>query len=151
MYNAFQFLHVASAVVWVGSGVGVVALMETMTRAGDRATLMTVSRYVDGLGPRLFGTASMSTLIFGVLTVLVGEGIAFTDLWIVIGLVGVAISLVIVALSNPQSRKLAATVQEHGPDHPDVAAATSRLRVLNMVELVVLFTVIAAMVFKPGA
>ena len=150
MYNVWQFLHVAAAVVWVGSGVGLVALMATMTRAGDRAAVMTVSRHLEVLGPRLFGPAAMGTLIFGVLAVLAGEGIGFTDLWILIGLAGVAISLVIVALSNPQSRKLAATVQEHGPDHPDVAATTSRLRMLNMVDLVVLFAVIAAMVFKPG-
>ena len=150
MYNVFKFLHVAAAVVWVGSGVGLVALMATMTRAGDRAGLMTVSRHLEVLGPRLFGPAAMSTLIFGVLTVLTGEW-EFTDLWIIIGLVGVAISLVFVAVSNPQQKRLAATVQEHGPDHPDVAAISSRLRTLNMVDLLVLFIVIAAMVFKPGA
>ena len=112
---------------------------------------MTVSRHLEVLGPRLFGPAAMGTLLFGVLMVVVGEGVGFADLWIIIGLVGVAISMVIVGLSNPQSRKLAAVVQEHGPDHPDVAATTARLRMLNMVDLVVLFAVVAAMVFKPGA
>ena len=64
---------------------------------------------------------------------------------------GVAISMIIVALSNPQQKRLAATVEEHGPDHPDVAATTSRIRVLNYVDLVVLFVVTWAMVVKPGA
>lgn len=31
MYDLFQLLHVAAAVVWIGSGVGLVALMATMT------------------------------------------------------------------------------------------------------------------------
>ena len=151
MYNLFQFLHVASAVVWVGSGVALVALMGAMTRAGDRAAVMSVSRHLEGLAPKLFGSAAMGTLLFGIATVLAGEGIGFTDLWILIGFAGVALSMVIVGISNPQQKRLAATVAEHGPEHPDVAAVTSRLRMLNYVDLAVLFAVIWAMVAKPGA
>jgi uncharacterized membrane protein len=151
MYNVLQFLHVSAAIVWLGSGVGLVALMAVMTRAGDRAAVMTVSRHLEVLGPRLFGPAAMSTLIFGVLMVVQSEGLAFSDLWIVIGLVGVAVSLVFVAVSNPQQKRLAATVEEHGPEHPDVAAIGARLRMINLVDLVVLFVVVWAMVAKPGA
>lgn len=150
MYNVLQFLHVAAAIVWIGSGVGLVALMGTMTRAGDRATVMTVSRHLETLGPRLFGPAAMGTLIFGILTVLVSDSIDFTDTWIVIGLVGVAISLVIVGISNGVNKKLTAAIEQHGPDHPDAAAAMSRTRMLNYIDLVVLFVVVWAMVIKPG-
>lgn len=151
MYNLFQFLHVASAVVWVGSGVALVALMGAMTRAGDSASVMAVGRHLEGLAPKLFGSAAMGTLLFGVATVLAGEGIGFADLWITIGFAGVALSIVIVAVSNPQQKRLAATIEEHGPEHPDVAATTARLRMLNYIDLVVLFVVIWAMVAKPGA
>ena len=151
MYNVLQFLHVAAAIVWLGSGVGLVALMATMTRAGDRATLMAVTRHFDVLGPRLFGTAAMSTLIFGVLMVIVGDGIGFTDTWIVIGLVGVAISMVIVGISKGVNKKLTAAIEQHGPEHPDAAAAMSQSRMLNYIDLVVLFVVVWAMVVKPGA
>ena len=151
MYDVLKFLHVAAAFVWLGSGVGLVALMGTMTRAGDRATLMSVTRHLEVLGPRLFGPAAMSTLIFGVLTVLVGDGIGFTDTWIVIGFVGVAISLVIVVVSTGVNKNLMAAIEQHGPEHPDAAAAMSRTRMLNYIDLVVLFVVVWAMVFKPGA
>ena len=148
MYNILQFLHVAAAIIWLGSGVGLVALMATMGK--DRAALMTTNRYMETLGPRLFGPAAMATLIFGILTLLAGEGISWGDTWIVIGLVGVALSLVFVAVSNPVNKRLAATAQEHGPDHPDVAAAVRQLRTYNYVDLVILFVVVWAMVAKPG-
>ena len=151
MYDLLQFLHVASAIVWLGSGVGLVALMSAMTRAGDRATLMVTNRHIEALGPRLFGTAAMATLIFGILTVVVGDGVSFGDTWIVIGLVGVAISLVIVGLMAPVGKRLAAAVETHGVDHADVTAALRQARLYNAVDLVVLFVVVWAMVVKPGA
>lgn len=151
MYNLFQFLHVASAIVWVGSGVGLVALLTTMNRAGDRATLMATNRHMEVLGGRLFGPSAMATLLFGVVTVLVGDGLSFTDPWIVIGFAGVAVSLLIVVISNPINRKIGEAVAAHGPDHPDVTAGLTKARVLNYVDLVVLFVVVWAMVAKPGA
>lgn len=150
MYDVWQFLHVASAIVWLGSGVGLVALMAVMTSAGDRATLMATGRHIEKLGPRLFGTAAMSTLIFGILTVITGD-FSFGDTWIVIGLVGVAISLAIVGLSAPVNKRMAAAVETHGVDHPDVTQALRQARLYNFIDLVVLFVVVWAMVAKPGA
>src|SRR5688500_11402248 len=72
-----QFLHVASGIVWVGSGVGLVGLMAVMTRSGDSATLAATGRHMEVLGPRLFGPSAIATLLFGVITVLVGD-ISFT-------------------------------------------------------------------------
>jgi uncharacterized membrane protein len=151
MYDVLQFLHVAAAIVWLGSGVGLVALTGVMAKAGDRATLMTTSRYIEPLGPRLFGASAMGTLIFGILAVLTGEGISFGDTWIVIGLVGVALSLVIVGLNNGVNKRLTAAVEQHGPDHPEVEGAIRQGRLYNYVDLVILFIVVWAMVVKPGA
>ena len=150
MYDGLQFLHVASAIVWLGTGVGLVALMGVMTRAGDRATVMAVSKHLEVLGPRLFGPAAGGTLVFGVLTVLAGDGIGFTDPWILVGFAGVAVSMAIVGISNGVNKKFAAAVEQHGPDHPTAVAAMSRARMLNYVDLVVLFVVVGAMVVKPG-
>lgn len=74
MYDVLQFLHVSFAVVWVGSGVGLLALMAAMARAGDGGTVMAVSRHMEGLGPRLFGPAAMGTLLFGIGAVMVNDG-----------------------------------------------------------------------------
>ena len=151
MYDVLQFLHVASAIIWIGSGVCLVALTGAMTKAGDRATLMAMSRYLESLGPKLFGGAAMGTLLFGILTLLNGRGMSWAHPWIVIGLAGVAVSMVIVGLSAPVNKRLAAAAQEHGPDHADVTAALKTTRLYNYIDLAVLFFVVWAMVAKPGS
>ena len=151
MYDVLQFLHVASAIIWIGSGVCLVALTGAMTKARDRATVMALNSYVEPLAPRLFGGAAMGTLIFGILTLLAGDGMSWGDPWIVIGLAGVAISMVIVQLSVPVNKRLAAAAQEHGPDHADVTAALKTARLYNYIDLAVLFFVVWAMVVKPGS
>lgn len=151
MYNTLKFLHVAASVVWVGSGVGPLTLMTVIKRSGDRLALMATSRHVEALGPKLFAPAAMATLLFGVLAVLVGDSIGFTDAWILIGFAGVAVSLAVTGIANANAKRLQATVAEHGPDHASVEQIAARTSLLHMVQLVVLFAVVWAMVFKPGA
>jgi uncharacterized membrane protein len=152
MYDTFKFLHVVSAIVWLGSGVCLMVLMGSLRRANDGPALVGVTRQLDGLGKRLFGPASMSTLLFGVLTVLVSEGAwEFTDAWILIGLGGIAFSLVSVFRRNSLLKKLNAALDDGGPANPEFAANAKRVGMVNQVDLVLLFIVVAAMVFKPGA
>ena len=152
MYNLFKFLHVASAIVWIGSGVGFVALTAIMIKAGDNAGAMSVGRQAETMGSRLFGPAAMSTLVFGIITVIVSDGAwQFSDAWIAIGLVGAALSLVIVGLRRSAGKAIGAAMGEGGAPSAEFAAATARTRLLNYIDLTILFAVVAAMVFKPGA
>ena len=151
MYETLKFLHVVAAIVWIGSGIGLTALFAAVDKAGDRATLLAVGRYVDGLGNRLFAPAAMSTLVFGILTVVVSDSISFADAWIAIGFAGVAISMVTVALRAPVAKQMAPAVQSHGPDSAEVSALLNRSRLINTADVVLLLIVVAVMVFKPGA
>ena len=150
MYDTFKFLHVASAIVWLGSGVAVMSLMAQLRSAGDGPTLMGVTRQMDNLGKRLFGPAAMSTLLFGVVTVIVGD-LGFSEPWIVIGIVGVAVSMGSVVFRNRMQQRLVTALDERGPQDPEVAATGRRIGMLNMLDLVLLFIVVWAMVVKPGA
>ena len=153
MYELFKFLHVSTAVIWVGSGVGLVALTAMMAR--DQTATAAVAPHLERLGGRLFGPAAGLTLVFGVITVLVsgrrGGGWEFQDLWIIIGFVGFALSGVITMLANPASKRLGPLAAERGHDHPEVAALARRVTMLHVIDIVVLFVVIADMVFKPGS
>lgn len=152
MYNLFKFLHIAAAIVWIGSGVGLITLTAIMIKAGDHAGAMSAGRHAETMGSRLFGPAAMATLLFGIITVIASDGAwQFSDAWIVIGFVGVALSIVLMTQRRSAASAIGAAVAEHGPTSPQVAAATGRTRMLNMVDIAILFLVVAAMVFKPGA
>ena len=151
MYNLLQFLHVAAAIIWIGSGIGLVALFGVLNSAGERETLLNTSRHVEKLGTRLFAPSAMATLIFGILTVLASEGsIGFEDLWIVIGFAGVALSLVFVAVSNPNNRKIGEAAAAEGPNSETVTRLLAKGRMLNYVDITLLLVVVWAMVTKPG-
>ena len=151
-YNILQFLHVAAAVVWVGSGFGLTVLLMVIGRASDYDTLAGATRHMEVLGSRLFGPAAGLTLLFGIVAVLLSDGrVGFTEPWIVIGFAGFAASALITVFANPIRARMAKAAAEHGPQHPDVSAGMARTRILNTLDLLVLFIVIGAMVIKPGA
>ena len=149
MYDLFKFLHVLTAMIWFGSGVGLVALTAMMAK--DRAATAAVAPHMEAVGKRLFGPAAGLTLVFGVVTVLVskGRGIEFQDLWILIGFAGFILSGVVTMVANPATRRLGALVAEKGPDAPEVAAGARKITNLHLLDLLILLVVIAAMVFKP--
>jgi uncharacterized membrane protein len=151
MYDLFKFMHVLTAIVWIGSGIGLMVMWGILEGAGERGTLLGVLRFSDKLGTRLFAPAAVLTLVFGIVTVVLSrKNIAFEDLWIVIGFAGFAASFVISQLSGRAGKQMGALIAEHGPQHGGVDAVMSRIRMLNTVDILILVGVVAAMVFKPG-
>ena len=150
-YGVYKFLHVASAVIWVGSGFGLFVLTARMNRIGDRAGLLAIGRHAETLGKILFTPASLATLVFGVLMVLTTDSLGFSSTWIIVGLVGIALSSAIgMGMISPTGKRIGQTVLEKGPDAPEIDRLIGRLLTLNVVDLVILFGVIWAMVLKPG-
>ena len=151
MYDLFKFLHIATAIVWVGSGVCFIVLTARLATV-NRDGLLAVMAQSETLGKRLFAPSAIATLVFGILTVLLSDGNwSFEEPWIVIGFAGFVVSLVMSFVRAPAGKKMGAALQQHGPDHADVAAGMNTIRVLGIADVIILFAVVAAMVFKPGA
>ena len=152
MFELFKFLHIVTAMIWFGAGVGLVALTAIMAK--DRAATGAVAPHMEKVGQRLFGPAAGLTLVFGVIAVLVSpdaRGIDFEDLWVIVGFAGFLLSGVVTMVANPATRRVAALAAEKGPDAPEVAAGARKITNLHLLDLLILLVVIAAMVFKPGA
>jgi uncharacterized membrane protein len=77
-------------------------------------------------------------------------GIPFTSLWIVWGLAGLVVFILlgVVALGRTAA-ELSALARTAGPSDPRVAALRQRISVLSWLNLLVLASVIWAMVVKP--
>ena len=70
--------------------------------------------------------------------------------WIVLGLIAFGLSFVLGAgFLGPEGGRLAALIEQHGPDAPIVKARIRRILTVSRCELVVLLTVIVNMVVKP--
>ncbi len=149
MYNFWQFLHVASAIIWVGGAVMTLFLSVRFTAASDDPIVGRASGLVEKTAVPLFMVASLATLVTGL--VLAFGWIGFGPLWIKIGLAGIVLSLVVgFGYFKPHGEKTAATIAERGPNDAGVQAMVRQAQIVAMAELAVLLIVVWAMVAKPG-
>lgn len=147
-YALLKFLHVASAIIWVGGGFTLLLLGILARRARNEAELIAVIRQIALVGPRLFLPASLSTLGFGLGMVFAG-GLAW-EAWLVLGLAG---TLATALFGHFVLRPRAVHVMAFLPDparRRDAIRVASELVALARVDYAVLFSVVALMVLKPG-
>jgi uncharacterized membrane protein len=150
-YELLVFLHVASAIVWLGAGATLGLMAIRALRSSDPHEGPRLAQASEWLTPRLFIPASLATLLFGVLLVLDGPW-SFGDLWVALGLAGYAASFVTgIAFIDPEAKRLNRAAAEHGPTSRQAMRHTRRVVLVSRLELVVLFGVVSVMVAKPSA
>lgn len=150
LYELLLLLHISAVVIWLGAGFLIAVLVFGAERAGDRMREAAYHRDVGWLAPRLFIPSALATLVLGVLLVVDGER-SFGELWIVIALVGWAISFALgFFYFRPEGERIGAMVAERGPDDPEAGFRVRRLNVVDRLQVTILFVVLADMVLKPA-
>ena len=149
-YDTLKFLHVLAAITWVGSAVYAQALATKVMGEGDPARLAATAKDIGDLGKRLITPAAIAVLLLGVWIVAVSPW-NFTDTWVLLGLIGIGITIVTGAgFLGPESERLAKLSAERDPSDPEIQRRIKRIFAVSRVDLVVLTLVVADMVFKPG-
>ncbi len=146
LYSIFLFLHIASAIVWIGAGFGLVILGIAAQRANDEAASMAIVRNVVFMAPRVFMPSSIATLIFGLINAFTTWG--FGLLWIWIGLAGFAATFVTGNFFlKPRAEEVDKATQ--AGNHARALQVGNELLTLAKFDYTMLFVVVADMVFKP--
>lgn len=149
MYDLWQFLHVVSAIVWVGGAAFAVFLSFRLEALHDDPLAGAASRLMESKSVPLFMLASMSTFVTGL--VMAFGWVGFEPLWIKIGLVGVVASLALgFGYFKPKIESLAEMLDNRGPGDPEVRRLVRQTNFVALGELAVFLVVIWAMVTKPG-
>jgi uncharacterized membrane protein len=148
-YTVLKFLHVVSVIAWVGGGV----MVQTLGFRALGAEPERVVRFAEDAawaGNHFFMPASFATLIFGLGLVPAGH-YGWSDLWIILGLVGFALTAINgSAVLGRTSKKLHELAGQRGPNDPVVQYTARRLLRILRIDLVVLVLVVLDMVIKPG-
>jgi uncharacterized membrane protein len=149
VYLLLKFVHVAAVIAWVGGVFALIVLNARAANSGDAAARAALGRQSESFGRTVLGPAMGITLLAGIATA--GSiGYPFSALWIVWGVVGLVLSILIgVVAVRRAAEELGALARSAGPDDPRVAAVGRRLASLNWLNLLVLVSVVWAMVFKP--
>jgi uncharacterized membrane protein len=147
-YNLFKFLHVASVIVWLGALSTLTVLNMRLARDSvDHAGQASIAREAAFLGRAVVGPAAGLTLIAGIVTAAVGS-LNMGALWISWGFAGIILSM---ALGGTLIRRTTVSLETAlaGSAPAEVSTLRSRLTTLNLINLLLLLSVVAAMVFKP--
>lgn len=148
-YALVKFLHVASAVIWIGGAFVMVVLGARADRARNDAEIVGVVRQVAWAAERVYVPASVATLVFGVIAATLGT--LWTTLWVMLGLVGVAVSMAIGILAlTPRAKRVEASHAASGVT-PAIVAIGREILTIAKFDMVLLFVVVADMVLKPEA
>jgi uncharacterized membrane protein len=148
-YEVLLLGHIIAATSWLGAGF-VLTLLELGARTrADQARIVALNQDIGWLAPRLFIPSSLATLIFGIL--LVADGFwTFDELWIVLALIGWALSFLIgFFYFKPMGEKVEALAEAEGPLSPKIAEIQRRVDAFDRVQLTLLFLVLADMILKP--
>lgn len=149
LYELLLFLHIVSAIIWVGAATTYFALELRTDLSGDVEREASHNDDADWLAPRLFIPAGITTVLFGVLAAIEGNW-DFGSLWIIIGLAGYAVSFGTgIGYFEPEIKKLAIAVERGGMSDPEVRRGMANLKMVGRMELAVLYVVVATMVIKP--
>jgi hypothetical protein len=150
LYELLLFIHVAATVIWVGSGFYGLVLAAAYERDDDVVATERLLRDQEWLAKALFIPASLTVVIMGIALVIESDAWSFDQLWIVIGLVGFAVTFVTgLFVIKPVSDKIAAQAERDRGLTPGTLVEVERLLTKARSDYVVLFLVIADMVIKP--
>ena len=117
--------------------------------AGDPEEITRIARQAAFAGEKLFAPAGLVVLAMGI-TMVISDHIGFGTTWVIIGLVGYALTFTTgIALLAPLSKKVASLSESVGPTAPETQAVIARLLLVARVDIAVLLLVVADMLVKP--
>ena len=151
LHEWLMFLHILAAIVWVGAVILMNAMMARASRAPDRIAVHRLARDLEWAGPRLIGPSAAMVIGLGIWLTLLEKDLAFSQLWIWVSLVLVAVSMVQNGIySAPEGKRISRLADERGAEDREVRHRLNRLLWLARLDILILVAVLWLMVFKPG-
>ena len=150
MYQLLLYVHIISAVIWVGGAFAIQALAIVVSRSDDPMELPRLGRNLEFIGARVFAPAAALLFASGVVMTL--QNWAFGRTWIAVSVGLWVLSAVLgAAYLAPSARRVAALFDAEGPSSVAARALISQMFLVSRLELVSFAVIIALMVFKPGS
>lgn len=149
LYNFLKFLHVCGVIVWLGGMITMFLIQRGLARADDRAGMASLGRQGAAMSQHVFGMAAMTVGLTGIIMVATTP-LTFTSAWVLWGFIGMFLSFGVGGnMARTAGMKLGELMRSPSPDPAAVAAARQSMTRAATINILILLTVVAAMVFKP--
>lgn len=137
------YVHVLSAIVYVGGGVAVT--LQALGAGKAPAAFLTFSE----LAGRAIGAAAVLTLLSGLALVIESDVWSFSMAFVWVGIVGIVAAGAVEGIYQRKRLSEAEAAAQHGDDAA-AGASIRQMATANAAVLAVFLVVVWAMVFKPG-
>jgi putative copper export protein len=141
------FLHIVGAAGWIGGGLFGLLAYPTVAKSEPPTGARMLAAF-EKWGSAYFGVTSGLVLLSGVGLVLTSDAFGWSDTFVLIGLGAFLASGIVQSTVGKRANERLAEGAESGADLP---AAVSSWRQISIIDIVVLFVVVWAMVTKLGA
>jgi uncharacterized membrane protein len=145
------FFHILAAMAWVGAVIVMNVAMARAQRAPDRTTVLRVAGQFESLGPLLMGPSFLIVVGSGIWLVAIEDWAAFSQLWVWLSLVLVALSVLVSIYSGSVQRRTSRALGHGAAGDSEVLRAASRFVWLSRLDLAILVVIVWLMVAMPGA
>lgn len=148
IYLLFKFLHVVTAILWLGGMILLTLLNIRIARTGDVALMRMMEKQSEYVGSRIAGPAAGLTLLTGFAAIAFGRiGFPF---WVNWGIGSVVVSILLGAIFMRRlGLELSSRLAGSDSRTPEIVALQKRLATLAWINIIVLLSAEWAMVFKP--
>jgi uncharacterized membrane protein len=148
-FAVFKLIHVSVAVFWVGGGLTLTALALWAQTKNDPEEMATIARQAAFVGEKLFAPAGLVVLAMGI-TMVINDHIGFGTTWVIIGLVGYALTFTTgIAFLSPRAKRVAELLDTKGAAAAETQAAIREILLIARIDVGVLLIVVADMLMKP--
>ena len=145
-HGTLVFLHVAAAIGWVGVGFAMMMLAIPAFRSNDPDRIVGLMRQLHQMESRIVPIPPVLLLTGVALVIFYGD---WGELWIILGLVGIAATaLTGMFILSPRTKKVVEIAHRDGATHEAVARSRDFLKIARF-DVTVLFVIVADMVLKP--
>jgi uncharacterized membrane protein len=148
-FAVFKLIHVGVAVFWVGGGIMLTVLALLAQTKNDPEELATIARQAAFVGEKMFAPAGLIVLAMGI-TMVINDHIGFGTTWVIIGLVGYALTFTTgIALLSPRAKRVANLLETKGAAAAETQAAIKEILLIARIDVGVLLIVVFDMLMKP--
>jgi uncharacterized membrane protein len=148
-YGVLKFLHVLSAIAWIGGVVALTVLTRRIARERNREILSAWLRQATSYGQMIAGPASGIVLLTGAAMVGIAK-LGFGTFWVVWGFTGIVLHILLGAvLVRKRTMELAQIASSNNGDDNSLLQAGRKLWIVQLIYVTLMASVVASMVFKP--
>ncbi|HEU4917952.1 MAG TPA: DUF2269 family protein [Acidimicrobiia bacterium] len=147
MRDFLLYLHIVGAAGWIGGGLFAIFAFPAVASSGPPAAASILESFEKRSGP-YFGITSGLVLLSGIALVLTSDVFGWGDAFVLIGLGAFLITAIVESTLGRRANERLTSAAESGADLP---RAVSSWRRISIIDLVVLFVVVWAMITKIGA